>query len=321
MLTGFNHNIKHKGQTYHIQTEDSGVKAPHIITHLFIGGNIIATKKTSYADVLGTADLEGVVRKMMEEQHKNMLRKLIHGNFDKAIELQSSGQSPASEPEQAASQAATQPDMPAYHEPAAPSPSVAANSVKSVPAAAQQISTIIPPAQDRPQRSDSGSTLLMTPVPPMPGAGDQAALAAPPQSSGVTPAPIDIPEIPVIPPPPMSPDMSIWEATGIPKLEDKTVTYSQPTTSAPSTLTDMPLPPSASTQPLDVVQGQLEDPGETRLDAEKSTLPPEVIAAQQLAKKPKEQPAADTIFGEDLMSEKSLDEVILSYLSGEPNDL
>src|SRR5690606_34821597 len=35
MIPGFNHNIKHKGRIFHIQTEDSGPKNPHIITHLF----------------------------------------------------------------------------------------------------------------------------------------------------------------------------------------------------------------------------------------------------------------------------------------------
>ena len=50
-VTGFNHNIKHKGKIYHIQTEDSGIDAAHIITHLFVGGNILASKKTSYADI------------------------------------------------------------------------------------------------------------------------------------------------------------------------------------------------------------------------------------------------------------------------------
>ena len=45
---------------------------------------------------------------------------------------------------------------------------------------------------------------------------------------------------------------------------------------------------------------------------------PEVLAARQLTELPQEKPVTgDTIFGEDLISEKSLDEVILSYLSEE----
>ena len=81
-VTGFNHNIKHKGKVYHVQTEDSGAANPHIITHLFVGGNILASKKTGYADMVKTANLAELVREMMEEQHKEMLRNLINGVYD-----------------------------------------------------------------------------------------------------------------------------------------------------------------------------------------------------------------------------------------------
>jgi hypothetical protein len=82
MVVGFNHNIKHKGKMYHIQTEDSGLENPHIITHLFVGGNILASKKTSYADIVAAENLAQVVRELMEEQHKEMLRNLINGVYD-----------------------------------------------------------------------------------------------------------------------------------------------------------------------------------------------------------------------------------------------
>ena len=81
-VTGFNHNIKHKGKMYHVQTEDSGRANPHIITHLFVGGNILASKKTSYADILNAENLSEVVRELMEEQHKEMLRNLINGVYE-----------------------------------------------------------------------------------------------------------------------------------------------------------------------------------------------------------------------------------------------
>ncbi|RMG19866.1 MAG: hypothetical protein D6729_04180 [Deltaproteobacteria bacterium] len=86
MVTGFNHNIKHRGQVFHVQTEDSGVDTPHIITHLFLGGNILASKKTSYADIVHAENLTEVVRALMEEQHKEMLRNLINGAYDEVIE-------------------------------------------------------------------------------------------------------------------------------------------------------------------------------------------------------------------------------------------
>jgi hypothetical protein len=72
-LLGYNTNVRHKGKLYHIQTEDSGVKHPHIITHLFAdGGRIIASKKTNYGQYLGTENLPAIVKKLMQEQHKAM---------------------------------------------------------------------------------------------------------------------------------------------------------------------------------------------------------------------------------------------------------
>jgi hypothetical protein len=82
MLVGFNHNIMYKGEMFHIQTEDSGIANPHIITLLYRGGTIIASKKTSYADIIKIDNLEKVVEELMKEQHKDMLRNLKSGQFD-----------------------------------------------------------------------------------------------------------------------------------------------------------------------------------------------------------------------------------------------
>lgn len=72
-LVGYNNNVRHKSKLYHIQTEDSGIKHPHIITHLFAdGGRIIASKKTDYAQYLGSENLHEIVKKLMQEQHKAM---------------------------------------------------------------------------------------------------------------------------------------------------------------------------------------------------------------------------------------------------------
>ena len=66
MLSGFNTNFRHRGVLFHVQTEDSGTANPHVITHLFHGGNILASQKQTYADRLGSEQLDGVVRELME---------------------------------------------------------------------------------------------------------------------------------------------------------------------------------------------------------------------------------------------------------------
>lgn len=89
MLSGFNTNFRYKGVLFHVQTEDSGVENPHVITHLFHGGNIMASEKRDYSEFLGEKDgeaLEDAVRKLMEGLHKSMLKQLSRGEHDAAIE-------------------------------------------------------------------------------------------------------------------------------------------------------------------------------------------------------------------------------------------
>ncbi len=182
MVTGFNHNIKHKGRVFHVQTEDSGVDSPHIITHLFMGGNILASKKTSYADIVHAENLPALVKALMEEQQKEMLRNLIRGVYDDVVEQYT--------------------------------------------ARAWQ-----PGAVDA---GDGGA----------PGQGDVAGPAA------------------------------------LPKRE---------------------APPPSGTEPA-------------------APMRPEVAAARSMKVPPKPREGGETIFGEDLISERSLDEVILSYLAEDGNE-
>ena len=82
MVVGFNHNVVYKGEVFHVQTEDSGIKNPHIITLLYRGGVILCSKKTCYADILMMENLESVVEELMKSQHKELLRRLKSGEFD-----------------------------------------------------------------------------------------------------------------------------------------------------------------------------------------------------------------------------------------------
>ena len=81
-LLGYNTNVKHAGHLFHIQTEDSGMEHPHVITHLFTSGTILATKKSSYAELVGAQDWEERVRQMMKDQHTAMFVDLREGTHD-----------------------------------------------------------------------------------------------------------------------------------------------------------------------------------------------------------------------------------------------
>jgi hypothetical protein len=83
---GFNNNIKFHEQTFHVQTEDSGLDQPHIITHLFAdGGRVIKSHKRSYADAVARHDVAEYVRGLMKSQHLEMVLLLREGRFDNVI--------------------------------------------------------------------------------------------------------------------------------------------------------------------------------------------------------------------------------------------
>jgi len=97
MVGGFNHNFSYKGVVYHLQSEDGGVRNPTIVTLLYHGGTVLASRKISYADIIRVDNLAQVVEELMKEQHRGMLRSLKNGEFDEAIALYGGATTPAGE--------------------------------------------------------------------------------------------------------------------------------------------------------------------------------------------------------------------------------
>jgi hypothetical protein len=86
-LVGYNNNVRHKGRIFHVQTEDSGVQRPRIVTHLFAdGGRILKSTRTDYSEHVGRDDVAQIVRRLMKEQHKAMFIALRDGQLDEVIE-------------------------------------------------------------------------------------------------------------------------------------------------------------------------------------------------------------------------------------------
>ena len=137
MLVGYNTNISYKGTVYHVQTEDSGIRNPHIITLLYHKGTILARKKTGYAHIASAPDYQDKVRELMKEQHKAMIRELIHGKHTEARDAASSAEGPPGEEEGGGGEKEEPLPSPA---PAAPLPSAGAPEPMPSPAPKAQIS-------------------------------------------------------------------------------------------------------------------------------------------------------------------------------------
>ena len=82
MITGFNTDVKHKNRVFHIQTEDKGEGNPYVESLVYVGGEILATKRTSYAEVVKSGRDDPAVQDLMEQQHRTMIAAIQRGRFD-----------------------------------------------------------------------------------------------------------------------------------------------------------------------------------------------------------------------------------------------
>jgi hypothetical protein len=86
VITGFNTDIRHNDKVYHIQTEDKGLQNPYIESLVYVGGEILASKKTSYAEQVKNGVDEKWIGGLMEQQHRTMIAAIKRGRFDQAAD-------------------------------------------------------------------------------------------------------------------------------------------------------------------------------------------------------------------------------------------
>jgi hypothetical protein len=82
VITGYNTDVKHNNRVFHIQTEDKGETSPYIESLVYVGGQILATRKTSYADVVKSGRDDKAIQELMEQQHRTMIAAIQRGRFD-----------------------------------------------------------------------------------------------------------------------------------------------------------------------------------------------------------------------------------------------
>jgi len=82
MLTGQNTEVWHEEAAFHVQTEDKGVDNPLVESLVYLGGRVLASKRTSYSDLLGEESSEAAVAGLMERQHQTMIDAIHRGQFD-----------------------------------------------------------------------------------------------------------------------------------------------------------------------------------------------------------------------------------------------
>lgn len=109
MITGFNTDIPFAGVTYHVQTEDKGLDTPLILSLVYVGGAIIAAKRTPYEDLLSKGFDEKVLTERLQRQHKLICAAIKAGRVEDLKKMSGANGEAASEPAQAADGAVAKP--------------------------------------------------------------------------------------------------------------------------------------------------------------------------------------------------------------------
>ncbi|HET7177619.1 MAG TPA: hypothetical protein VFI63_02925 [Solirubrobacterales bacterium] len=85
MITGYNTDVRHNDVVFHVQTEDKGQGNPTIESLVYVGGQVLATKRASYADLLSEGKDDKSIVALMDHQHRTMIAAIRHGKFDERL--------------------------------------------------------------------------------------------------------------------------------------------------------------------------------------------------------------------------------------------
>lgn len=95
VIPGFNTDIEHNGTTYHVQTEDKGLNSPLILSLIYTGGAILASKRTPYEDLIASGLDEAILAERLERQHKLICAAIKAGRIDDLRRMSDKGFVPA----------------------------------------------------------------------------------------------------------------------------------------------------------------------------------------------------------------------------------
>ncbi|HEX5964909.1 MAG TPA: hypothetical protein VFY51_03225 [Pyrinomonadaceae bacterium] len=82
MITGFNTDIEHDGVVYHVQTEDKGLDSPIILSLVYSGGTILASKRSPYADLIEQGFTDELLAERLKRQHRLICAAIHSGRIN-----------------------------------------------------------------------------------------------------------------------------------------------------------------------------------------------------------------------------------------------
>jgi hypothetical protein len=82
VITGFNTDVEHEGTVYHVQTEDKGLDSPLILSLVYVGGAILASKRVPYHDLIAEGFDEAMLTERLQRQHKLICAAINAGRIE-----------------------------------------------------------------------------------------------------------------------------------------------------------------------------------------------------------------------------------------------
>jgi hypothetical protein len=82
MITGYNTDVRYREKVFHVQTEDKGLGNPFIESVVYFGGQVLAAKRASYADLLQEGKGSDAISGRMDHQHRMMIAAIRTGKLD-----------------------------------------------------------------------------------------------------------------------------------------------------------------------------------------------------------------------------------------------
>ncbi|HEY0098892.1 MAG TPA: hypothetical protein VGB76_08050 [Pyrinomonadaceae bacterium] len=95
MITGFNTDIEFGGVVYHVQTEDKGLDTPLILTLVYVGGAILASKRSQYHDLIRAGFDPLVLSERLQRQHTLICAAVKAGRIEDLKRLTPRGEAEA----------------------------------------------------------------------------------------------------------------------------------------------------------------------------------------------------------------------------------
>jgi len=95
VITGFNTDIEHDGVVYHVQTEDKGLDSPLILSLVYSGGTILASKRSPYQDLIAEGFSDEALAERLKRQHKLICAAIHSGRINDLKKMSGRGKVPA----------------------------------------------------------------------------------------------------------------------------------------------------------------------------------------------------------------------------------